>query len=264
MIALPGRFRNAIIGLFLFLAPFATHAQTTHDVSVGDNFFSPNDLTIQVGDTVRWTNAGSSQAHDVTADDFSFASETSTQFMFERTFNSVEEVLYHCSVHSAPGLNFMNGRVNVVQGGGGNDFQINAGLNDSWYNPATSGQGFFITIFPDISSIFLAWFTYDTERPGAEVMANLGEPGHRWLTAFGEYSGGAALLDVELTEGGVFNSAQPPVTQTADGTIMLECTGCNECTVTYDITSAGVQGVVPIERIALDNVPACEELAAAQ
>jgi len=249
--------------LALVLLPCTLNAQTTHEVAVNDSFFAPSDITIEVGDTVRWINSAGGLLHDVTADDFSFASPTDDEFLYERTFNSVEEILYHCSVHSFPGGNFMNGRVNVVQGGG-SDFQINAGLNDSWYNPATSGQGFFITIFPDISSIFLAWFTYDTERPDPSVTANLGEPGHRWLTAFGEYSGDSAMLDVELTEGGVFNSAQPPVTQTADGTILLECTGCNECTITYDITSPGVQGVIPIERIALDNVPACEDLAAAQ
>jgi plastocyanin len=249
--------------LFLTSLPCALLAQTTHDVGVNDSFFSPSDITIEVGDTVRWINAAGGMPHNVTADDFSWNSETDDEFIYERTFNSIEEVLYHCTVHSSPGGNFMNGRVNVVQGGG-NDFQINAGLNDSWFNPATNGQGFFITVFPDIESIFLAWFTYDTERPDPSVMANLGEPGHRWLTAFGEYSGGSSLLEVELTEGGVFNSAEPPVTQTEDGTILLECTGCNACTITYDITSPGVQGVIPIERIVLDNVPACEEMAAAQ
>ena len=35
-------------------------------------------------------------------------------------------------------------------------FLINAGLNDAWYNPATDGQGFFITVFPDIGYVLLA------------------------------------------------------------------------------------------------------------
>ena len=250
--------------LSLVLLPHTLLAQTTHEVAVNDSFFAPNDITIEVGDTVRWINAAGGLLHDVTADDFSWASETDNEFIYERTFNSVEEILYHCSVHSFPGGNFMNGRVNVVQGGG-SDFQINAGLNDSWFNPATNGQGFFITVFPDDGTIFLAWFTYDTERPDPSVMANLGEPGHRWLTAFGPYSGDSAMLGVELTEGGVFNSAVPPVTQDPDyGTILLEFAGCNEGVITYDIPSVGVEGVIPIERIVLDNVPACEALAAAQ
>lgn len=259
MITFSRRLCFLLFSMALISGPVTVWAQTTHDVTVGDNFFSPSDLTIEVGDTVRWTNAAGGLPHDVTADDGSFASPTMSSFVFERTFNSVEEVLYHCTVHSAPGGSAMNGRVNVVQGSGG--VNINAGFNDSWFNPATAGQGFFITYFPDIASMFLAWFTYDTQRPDPSVTAILGEPGHRWLTAFGTVSGDTAMLEVELTEGGVFDSAEPAPTQSADGTIMVECSDCNACMVTYDITSAGVQGVIPIERIALDNVPTCEALA---
>lgn len=52
-------------------------------------------------------------------------------------------------------------------------FVINAGLNDDWYNPATSGRGFFITVFPNIGKMFVAWFTYDLERPDLSVTAQL-------------------------------------------------------------------------------------------
>lgn len=139
-------------------------------------------------------------------------------------------------------------------------FTINAGLNDAWFNPATSGQGFFLTVFPGIERMFLAWFTYDTARPDPAVTAVLGEPGHRWLTAFGSYSGAQAVLDVEVTRGGVFNSGLPAPTQEADGQILVEFSGCNAAVLSYDIPSAGLQGEIAIERIALDNVPACEAL----
>jgi hypothetical protein len=135
--------------------------------------------------------------------------------------------------------------------------QINSGLNDSWRNPDTRGQGFFITVFPNIRQIFLGWFSYDTERPAADVTAVLGEPGHRWLTAFGAYADNQAVLDIEVTQGGVFDSSTPAPTQTLDGTIILEFSSCNAGTVTYDIPSIGRQGVIPIERVALDNVARC-------
>jgi PKD repeat protein len=67
---------------------------------------------------VRWTYNGSRQ-HDVTADDFSWNSPTSSSIDYSRTFNSIEEVFYHCTVHSSPGRNintFQNGRINVVAG----------------------------------------------------------------------------------------------------------------------------------------------------
>lgn len=142
-------------------------------------------------------------------------------------------------------------------------FQINAGLNDAWYNAATNGQGFFVTVYPDSQQMFVAWFTFDTQRPDPGVMANLGEPGHRWRTAFGPYAGDSAALDIELTSGGVFNEAEPMPTQEADGTMDITWSDCENAVLSYDIPSAGVQGDIPITRIALDNVPRCEQLDAA-
>ena len=89
------------------------------------------------------------------------------------------------------------------------EFEINAGLNDAWWDPETSGQGFFITVFPDGGTLFLAWFTYDTERPPDDIEAFLGEPGHRWLTAFGAIEGNIAVLEVETTSGGLFDQSPP-------------------------------------------------------
>jgi plastocyanin len=251
-------------------------AAEIHEVTIKDNYFSPNDLHIAVGDTVRWTYTAPvgggcgyygcedpGTTHTVTADDGSFTSGApSSNFTYEHQFFTAGEYRYYCAQHSRPGRAIdsnMNGRITVDAAAA--VFPINAGLNDAWYNPATAGQGFFITVFPDIQMMFLAWFTYDTERPPADVGAILGEPGHRWLTAFGPYSGDTAMLDVELTRGGVFDAAEPAVTQSPDGTIDVVFSGCNAGMINYDITSAGVSGQVPIERIALDNVPRCETLA---
>ncbi|MFC1695816.1 WD40 repeat domain-containing protein [Pseudomonadota bacterium] len=143
-------------------------------------------------------------------------------------------------------------------------FSINPGLNDAWYNPATAGQGFLIAVFPDIQQMFVAWFTYDTERPPEDVQAMLGEPGHRWLTAQGPYDGDTANLTIFNTEGGVFDAAEP-VTSTdpnGDGTMTLEFADCKNGLVSYEITSLGISGEIPIERIVLDNVPLCESLGA--
>ena len=137
-------------------------------------------------------------------------------------------------------------------------FFINSSMNDAWLNPATPGQGFFMTVFPATQQVFLAWFTFDTERPAAGVTAELGDPGHRWRTALGTYAGATAELGIELTQGGVFNVVPPTPTQEADGTITLDFADCNTGTVTYDITSAGLQGTIPIERVAAGNLAACE------
>lgn len=141
-------------------------------------------------------------------------------------------------------------------------FEINAGLNDAWYSTTTNGQGLTVTVFPDRKEVFVAWFTFDTQRPPANVNANLGDPGHRWLTAQGPYSGDKASLTIFVTEGGVFDSAQPPTSTDpgGDGTMILEFEDCTEGLVSYEIDSLGISGEIPIERIVDDNVALCEAL----
>lgn len=141
-------------------------------------------------------------------------------------------------------------------------FEINAGLNDAWYNPATDGQGLLITALPEIQQMFVAWFTFDTERPPEDTPSVIGEPGHRWLIASGPYSGDMATLTVYVSEGGVFDSANPaPVTDpVGDGTMIIEFADCTAGIVTYEITSAGLSGEIPIQRVANDNVALCENL----
>jgi hypothetical protein len=144
-----------------------------------------------------------------------------------------------------------------------NPSRINAGLNDAWYNPETDGQGFFITIFPDLDAVSLAWFTYDTELPAEDATANLGDPGHRWLTAVGPIEGNQAIMEIEMTSGGLFDTStlidrtDPPG---SDGTIILTFTSCNSATIEYDIPSINRQGIVPIQRVADDNIVICEAL----
>jgi hypothetical protein len=141
-------------------------------------------------------------------------------------------------------------------------FQINPGINDAWYNPATDGQGFLITVFPETKRMFLAWFTFDIERPPIDVTAALGEPGHRWLTAQGPYEGDTANLTIFVTEGGVFDAAEPAATtgQSGDGTLTIKFADCANGLVSYEIYSMALSGEIPIQRIALDNVALCETL----
>jgi glucose/arabinose dehydrogenase len=141
------------------------------------------------------------------------------------------------------------------------EFGINAGFNDVWLNPETAGQGLLVAAFPVIEQMFVAWFTFDIERPPQGTEASIGEPGHRWLTAQGPYQGDTAILDIYVTSGGVFDSAEPAAGPSVkDGTMTIRWTDCNTGLVSYTIDSAGVQGVIPIERATLDNVGLCESL----
>ncbi len=144
-------------------------------------------------------------------------------------------------------------------------FKINAGLNDAWYDPETDGQGFFVTVFPDLGAVSIAWFTYDTELPPMDATANLGDAGHRWMTAAGLYTGNQAVMNIVMTSDGLFDTAtdvqrtDPPG---SDGTLILTFDSCNSGTVEYDIPSIDMKGIVPIQRVAGDNIALCEALSA--
>lgn len=143
--------------------------------------------------------------------------------------------------------------------------RINAGVNDAWFNPATNGQGLLIVAWEEIQYMFVAWFTYDTERPPGDLQAILGEPGHRWLTAQGSYSGDTARLDLYSTSGGVFDNAEPAAGEPVrEGTLQIHFANCSEATAIYDMPRAGVSGAMPLQRIVSDNVALCDALKAPQ
>jgi hypothetical protein len=142
----------------------------------------------------------------------------------------------------------------------GPPFQMNAGLNDAWFDPDTDGQGFYVAVFPETGLVTLAWFTYDTGSARGGQSGKLGDPGHRWMTALGSFEGNQSVMDISVASGGVFD-APGGVNQANDGTITLSFENCNSGTVSYNITSDNLQGNIPIRRIVNDNVALCEALA---
>ena len=143
---------------------------------------------------------------------------------------------------------------------------LNTGLSDAWYNTVTNGQGFLIMVYPESKQVFLAWFTFDTERPPENTTAIPGESGHRWLTAQGPYDGDTANLTIFKTEGGRFDAAEPAASTdpTGVGTMTLEFADCTEGLVTYEFTSSGISGEIPIQRIVPEKITLCEALAASE
>ena len=254
----------AFLAALLALANSSAHA-AVHDVMADNDGFIPAHLTIQVGDTVRWTNPLSPTpstriGHNVTSNDGLWAEfPASENWVFEYTFTEEGVFNYYCTPHAQLG---MTGSVTVESGGASQGVNINAGMNDAWYDPSTPGQGFFFNVFPELGLMFIAWFTYDVNRPPGNVTATVGEPGHRWVTGLGAYAGDTANISLERTQGGVFDSGTPAVTQTADyGSLDLEFHDCSTATATYSIPSAGVSGTISLQRIVGDNVPLCESLA---
>jgi hypothetical protein len=127
------------------------------------------------------------------------------------------------------------------------------GLTGSWFEPATSGQGFEVEFFPNLvapGTAFVqgAWFTFDVAPAG-------GADRERWYTFSGNGQSGAANVPVTIFRnvGGNFNV--PPITSaTAVGTGTLAFSDCANGTFTYTFTDGSNRsGTIPLLRL-LPNV----------
>jgi hypothetical protein len=142
-----------------------------------------------------------------------------------------------------------------------NQVSINAGLNDAWVNSAAPLQGIFITVYPVLKIVFLAWFTFDSVSPDGSNTAAFASADQRWVTALGFYDDNRVEMSAELTSGGSFNASEPlPEQDTGYGTINLEFTDCNHANLEFNFPSAGESGSFSIQRTLDSNVALCEAL----
>jgi plastocyanin len=101
--------------MFLFtfmiaISSLSLVAQTKHPVSVTDYKFTPKDLTINVGDTVIWTNTGA-MAHNVNgtqatfpSNPESFGNSVGLNWTYTYVFKTAGHYDYHCDPHAAFGM----------------------------------------------------------------------------------------------------------------------------------------------------------------
>lgn len=140
-------------------------------------------------------------------------------------------------------------------------FEINAGLNDAWYDPTTNGQGFMISVQESKGTVFLAWFTYETWTYDTALndpaLATIGDARQRWMTAEGPYNGSNAELVVYSSNGGSFDQAVPAPIMDPVGSISLQFDDCASGWVSYDLPGARRSGMIPIERVSSDNLSDC-------
>ena len=124
------RSTRAVAVLFLAI-PAICNAQTTHVVQVTDFAFTPKDITIQAGDTVRWENAPGGAGHNVIAEDLSFASGAVTSsWTYEHEFTEGGSFPYYCQPHRLDG---MVGSVTVEGSVEPDPVAINAGHSGNWW-----------------------------------------------------------------------------------------------------------------------------------
>lgn len=101
-----------LIFLLYFFVSITTHADTNHNIDIFKFKFSPAEITIKSGDTIRWTNKEKRQYHSVWFEqsgdaepDYFFPGE-----FFEKTFSDIGDFPYRCGPHPR-----MTGIVHVVQ-----------------------------------------------------------------------------------------------------------------------------------------------------
>ena len=121
------------------------------------------------------------------------------------------------------------------------------GLTGSWYQATTSGQGFEIEVYPDLSPgsglAQVSWFTFD--------VAAGGEDHERWYTASGTVTSGqpSAALTIYQNTGGNFN-ALPTTTAQAVGTATLSFESCTSGELAYNFTDGSGRTVsIPLTRL---------------
>src|SRR6266571_4790262 len=115
---------GALALLAIALALSIPASAATVNVSIVDYAFSPQNITIEVGDTVNWTNTGT-VGHDVHFE-AGFGSGSTGGIApgasFEYMFMAPGVFKYHCVEHSPSGFdppNTMIGRVTVLDSGKG-------------------------------------------------------------------------------------------------------------------------------------------------
>lgn len=162
---------------------------------------------------------------------------------------------YEAQLLSQPDVNAICAGVGPYTG---TDFTFNAGLNDAWYYPFTSGQGVFVAVYPDSQTLFMSWYTYDTELPGEDAVSHVGDAGQRWLIAQGNYTGNRAELDVFSASGGLLDEVEAVPELEYIGFITLQFEDCSTGSMTYTLWPLWGGYILPLERVASDNVARCE------
>jgi plastocyanin len=85
-------------------------------IVIGDNTFTPAEITVGIGTSVTWTHGGK-RPHTVTADDGSFNSGTMQNgATFTQTFDKAGTFQYFCELHGAAGKQGMAAVITVGDG----------------------------------------------------------------------------------------------------------------------------------------------------
>jgi plastocyanin len=247
--------RQSLIGFAtLFFVGLGSVWAAPHVVTASNFTFTPATLTINVGDTVTFTNGGG--VHNVRASDGSFrcargcdgdgsggnGDTNGSSWSFTKTFNTPGTIGYFCEAHGSANGSGMAGVITVNAAAP----TINLGgyLSGNWFMPTQGGgQGFQLEFTNFQNDMIAIWFAFTP----AGSTANDGS-GQNWIYSEGPYNPttNTVTLPSILLSGARF----PPNFHPTDvhrvpndastwGTITFTFTDCSNGTVSWHSTLAG-------------------------
>ena len=116
--------------LFLFCIPFLGITQSSHTINTAGMTFSPNNLTINIGDTVNWVNTGGFHNVNATLSTFplnpeGFGNSLGSGWTFTHVFSLPGTYNYQCDPHAGSGMTgviFVNGDLFISEYGEGSGY----------------------------------------------------------------------------------------------------------------------------------------------
>ena len=233
----------------------------TVSVSAGDYTFYPPHVTINVGDTVTWSNFGG--LHNVLADDNSFGNgaPSATRWTYSHTFTTAGTFGYYCTIHGTPGGGGMAGMITVgATTPPPPSIALGGYLSGNWYNPSQGGHGFQLeftgqpdSTIPTDNEMGAIWFVYTPNGP----IAGDATSGQNWIYAQGPYDAttNTVTLSALLLSGPKFpsplsNFNSNDIQRTSWGTVTFTFSDCNNGTMSWNSTMTGYgTGTMPIQRL---------------
>lgn len=204
-----------------------------HNVNVGDNFFDPANLTIEVGDIVEWIWIGN--GHTSTSDansgpDSWTTSELDAPSTFQHKFQTVGTHNYYCLPHGGPGGSGMSGVVisNCPNGTTDIDYEIN--FNTSIADP----MGYNIYINGNLTSG--SPYNYSGTGPNSLVLSLPGD-GLMKTIMIEDIADPSCTISRDATTPDCGSAPSCSLTLSA-----MQSGSCSNNEVPYDITVSDING----------------------
>ena len=208
---------TAVALLVLSAAPTQTFGKDRHLVFAFSDYFSPSQLTIQEGDTVRWMGRVDLEfdGHNVVAEDHSFKSGPLANLRtYSFTFTQAGVYPYRCNLHHGETM----AATITVEAADDASVAIDPGHSGIWWHgPARDGEGAQIEVSDGGDGELDLVVTFYSYGPAG---------GQIYLVGVGTPQGGTVDVDLYITDGGAwgdgFDADDVTTTQWGTGTFRAE------------------------------------------